>query len=216
MNKRKLVGFYNYTVLLTYTGFCFGIAGIIKALKGDVQTAFIFLMVSGFCDMFDGAVAGIRKKRTAEEKWFGACIDSLSDVVCFGLLPAVILYGFMGEGVVAYVAMFFFALCALIRLAYFDVQEITAQRKNGEKRTHFTGLPVTNAAIILPGIMVVDMFIGVSYKYVYLVSMLLVGAAYVTPFKMKKLYLPWILIPAAIGIGFFVLMIVMGGRLNAA
>ena len=61
-----MVGFYNYTVILTYLGVCSGIAGIGFALGGNTVVAVICLMFSGCCDMFDGLL-GIKGKR--HEKW---------------------------------------------------------------------------------------------------------------------------------------------------
>ena len=207
-----MIGYYNYTVILTYASFVCAIIGIIAALTGNVHLAMILLMVSGFCDMIDGSVARMKKDRTPQEIAFGAHIDSLSDILAFGVLPAIILYGLGLRGIVCYVAMAFFALAALIRLAHFDVQEMFEIKQDANaRRTHFTGLPVTNAAIILPGLMVVDIFLGIEYKYFYLVSMILVGIAFITPFKMKKLYFPALLIPTVIGVAIFVLLIIFGG-----
>ena len=58
-------------------------------------------MFSGFCDMFDGIVARTKKDRTDEEKRFGIQLDSLSDIVCFGVLPFVIGVCSGARGVVA-------------------------------------------------------------------------------------------------------------------
>ena len=86
-----MIGFYNYTVVLTYAGFACGCCGIYYALSGHPGIGIILLLLAGFCDMFDGKVARTRE-RTDAEKQFGIQIDSLSDLVCFGLLPAVIGY----------------------------------------------------------------------------------------------------------------------------
>ena len=85
-----MIGFYDYTVLLTYMGFIFGMSGIILAINGQIFPAIICLMFSGLCDMFDGRVARTKKKRTTEERQFGIQLDSLSDLVCFGVLPSII------------------------------------------------------------------------------------------------------------------------------
>ena len=87
-----MIGVYDYTVLLTYLGFASGVFGIIEAFNGRIFPAIICLMFSGLCDMFDGKVARTKKKRTVEERHFGIQLDSLSDLVCFGVLPAVIGY----------------------------------------------------------------------------------------------------------------------------
>ncbi|BFL48500.1 hypothetical protein C3B58_00300 [Lactonifactor longoviformis] len=87
--REKLNGYYNYTVILTYLGMLFGFTGIVYVTEGQYSLAFICLMIAGVCDMFDGAVAATRQ-RDINEKWYGIQIDSLSDLVCFGILPAFI------------------------------------------------------------------------------------------------------------------------------
>ena len=83
-----MIGFYDYTVLLTYMGFISGMTGIVLAINGQIFPAIICLMFSGLCDMFDGRVARTKKRRTTEERHFGIQLDSLSDLVCFGVLPS--------------------------------------------------------------------------------------------------------------------------------
>ena len=85
-----MLGIYNYTVILTYLGMLSGFAGILFAFEGQLWAALGCLMFSGVCDMFDGKVASTKKERTRSEKRFGIQIDSLSDLVCFGVLPSVI------------------------------------------------------------------------------------------------------------------------------
>ena len=85
-----MIGFYNYTVWLTFIGMLSSVTGIGLAVQGRIVPAVICLMFSGFCDMFDGIVARTKKDRTDEEKRFGIQLDSLSDIVCFGVLPFVI------------------------------------------------------------------------------------------------------------------------------
>ena len=79
-----MIGFYNYTVLLTYVSAVAAVAGIVFAMHGNGFAAILCLMASGICDMFDGLVAKTRE-RTRQEKRFGIWIDSLADVVaaCF-------------------------------------------------------------------------------------------------------------------------------------
>lgn len=130
--KNKLIGVWDYTVLLTYMGFCSGIAGIIFALVNNPHTnekwSFIIplfcLMFCGLCDTFDGVVARTKKGRTKNEKRFGSQIDSLSDMVCFGVLPAVIGFRIGLKQPTWIILLVFYCLMALTRLAWFNVEEI--------------------------------------------------------------------------------------------
>ena len=84
-----MLGVYNYTVILTYLGMLSGFFGILCLFSGHTEGALLCLLGAGVCDVFDGKVASTKKDRTRSEKRFGIQIDSLSDLVCFGVLPAV-------------------------------------------------------------------------------------------------------------------------------
>ena len=81
-----MIGFYDYTVVLTYISLMCSVFGITQAIGGHYRTAIICLALSGLFDMFDGKIARTKKNRTDDEKLFGVQIDSLCDVVCFGNL----------------------------------------------------------------------------------------------------------------------------------
>ena len=87
-----MIGYYNYTVILTYMGLISGLLGIFASIEGHPIFALGTLMFAGFCDMFDGLVARTKKDRTDKEKKFGIQLDSLADFVCYGILPVVIVY----------------------------------------------------------------------------------------------------------------------------
>ena len=88
-----MVGYYNYTVWLTYFSLICGSTGIAMCFVFPERPIFavVCLLLSGFCDLFDGKVARTKKDRTEQEKSFGIQIDSLVDLVSFGVLPACIL-----------------------------------------------------------------------------------------------------------------------------
>ncbi|MBR6917422.1 MAG: CDP-alcohol phosphatidyltransferase family protein [Clostridia bacterium] len=87
-----MIGVYDYTVILTYISLLSAGTGIIVSLSGygHPYVGIFFLLVCGLCDAFDGKVARTKKGRTDVEKKFGIQIDSLSDLVAFGVLPACI------------------------------------------------------------------------------------------------------------------------------
>lgn len=87
-----MIGFYDYTVILTYLSILSGTTGIILCLNGigHPYLGMFFLLFSGLCDTFDGKVARTKKNRTEKMKKFGIQIDSLSDLIAFGVLPACI------------------------------------------------------------------------------------------------------------------------------
>ena len=178
-----MIGFYDYTVLLTYMSFFTSFLGIILAFEDKIFYAILCLMFSGLCDMFDGRVARTKKKRTNDERSFGMQIDSLADLVGFGVLPAVIGYN-LGLNKYFVPLLFFFALAALIRLAYFNMLEINRNSKNPVKE--YTGLPVTSSALIFPFIYMFRSMLGNYFMYLYAGILLLVGCLFISRIKIKK------------------------------
>ena len=114
-----MIGVYDYTVIATYLSLLLGLAGIYSAAQNAPLAAMLYLMLAGLLDAFDGRIARTKANRTDAEKRFGIQIDSLNDLVCFGVLPAAIGWSTGCKNFWFMAAMSFFALCALIRLAYF-------------------------------------------------------------------------------------------------
>lgn len=208
MEKRKLLnGFYNYTVILTYLGFLLGLLGITFALQQNYRMCMIMLMCAGICDMFDGAVASTRE-RSRQEKNFGIQIDSLSDLVCFGILPAIFVYR-MGEGTaVVMICGGLYALCALIRLAYFNVCEEERQQSEDGARKYYTGLPVTAAALTWPLLFILGSYItAIPMTWALPGLALVMAVAFVLGFKLKKPRLAGKLVLVAIGVSLLIVTV---------
>ena len=87
-----MIGVYNYTVIATYLSLLSSVLGIYFGCSGRTFSALLCLMLSGALDAFDGKIASMKKDRTVQEKRFGIQLDSLCDLVCFGVLPCVIGY----------------------------------------------------------------------------------------------------------------------------
>lgn len=181
----KKIGYYDYTVVLTYIGMLLGVTGIFMTMNSEYTRALFCLMGAGVCDMFDGAVASTRK-RTVSEKRFGIQIDSLCDLVSFGVFPAIFVYQISGMKKSAGIISALFILAALIRLAFFNVIEEERQSTAPESKSFFLGVPVTVIAVLLP--LVYSFWPGRSFSDVYrlYLTLIITGAGYLTPVKIKK------------------------------
>ena len=184
--RKKICGYYDYTVILTYIGMFIGFTGIVFIMEGKYTEASICLMISGMCEMFDGTVAST-KQRNRGEKRSGLQIDSLSDLNCFGVLPALFVYSISGKNYMAFFVSGFYVLSALIRLAYFNVVEEERQEIEGGKRTWYLGLPVTAAAIFIPACYVIQSELDCTA--VMQIALIMMAVAFVLPFKIKKPYM---------------------------
>lgn len=180
----EVIGFYDYTVILTYISFISAVAGIFSASAMHLRWAIFFLALSGLCDMFDGKVARTKKNRTEDEKAFGIQIDSLCDLVSFGVLPAVIIYQSAG-GASLYISGFYL-LCAVIRLAWFNVDEEERQSVSSEARQVYYGLPVTTAALILPALAEARRWGAWPLNRLGPGALLAMGVAFLAPIPLKK------------------------------
>lgn len=179
-----MIGFYNYTVILTYLGMLSGFAGIICVFEGNIHAALLCLAAAGICDMFDGKVASTMD-RTSQEKRFGVQIDSLSDLICFGVLPALIVYASI-SGNMRWLPSAIYLLCALIRLAWFNVDEEERQDRESGRRKIYLGLPVTTAAVIFPLLFCIGWKAHWPMRFLATLVLLLTAAAFLTPFRLKK------------------------------
>lgn len=145
-----MIGFYNASVILTYIGLFSSVFGITRVFSGDYSLVFICLLISGVCDMFDGKIARAMKNRTDDEKIFGIQIDSLCDLVCFGVYPAIIGYSYGFNHGLGLISSYMIVQAAVIRLGYFNVTEEERQRICSEPRRKYQGLPVTSVAMFFP------------------------------------------------------------------
>lgn len=216
MKKLPIIGFFGYWVWLTYLSVITSFAGITFALKGQPDAAVVCLIASGICDMFDGTVARTAK-RSDMQKAYGIQIDSLADVMSFGLLPAAIgycLFDLSGNHsifatvlTIGICAMY--VLCGLIRLAYFNVTEEEMQAR-GEKRSHYVGLPITMASLILS----VSYFIiaGLSnVSTIYTGLLVVLAVAFVSKFHIPKVKLKYVVILSFAGLGAILLALYLRG-----
>ena len=180
------IGFYNYTVILTYLGLISSVYGMTEALDGRFTTAIACLVISGICDMLDGKVARTRE-RTDDEKRFGIQIDSLCDLICFGAFPAFLGYGLGLRGFWGTTAMCLYVLAAVIRLGFFNVMEEKRQQETTEARKHYQGLHVTSIAIIFPVVYLLRPSFGQqTYLRILIWVMLLVAFLFVSKIKVYK------------------------------
>ena len=207
-----MIGFYNYTVILTYISLLISSAGICLAASGRPYAALFCLLASGICDMFDGKIARTRKQSTEEEKRFGIQIDSLCDVICFGVLPAAIGVSLVSAShlparLTVWSIAGLYILCALIRLAYFNVTEETRQSTETGRRTHYLGVPVTTSAVVFPMVFAVAELLGslggvfaILAPWLYPAFLVITAVAFILPVRVRKPHGTGLVILSAIGL----------------
>lgn len=206
-----MIGVYDYTVIATYLSLLLGLGGIWHAAQGDTLSAIFCLMLAGLLDAFDGRIARTKKNRTETEKRFGIQIDSLNDLVCFGVLPAMIGWSFGCTATAFFATMAFFVLCALIRLAYFNVMEEERQSQTAELRSYYLGVPVTAAAFVMPFFYLLSSYLSLPYAAVYGAGAFLLGVLFIAPLHVRKAHLGGIILMAAFGLAELVMLLLVMG-----
>ena len=203
-----MIGYYNYTVIATYLGLFAAVYGIANVVKGELFLGIVCVIFAGLFDMFDGKIARTRKS-TENERAFGIQLDSLTDLVAFGVLPAAIGYALSGLAGWFIAPMFFYVLTALIRLAYFNVTEYNRQQETTDVRHFYEGLPVTTAALIFPLVWCFKPLFAFdsSFSLFYTVVMVITAVLFITPFKLKKANIKGLLLFMAVGAVLFGILV---------
>ncbi len=134
-------GIYLLPNLLTTAALFAGFYAVVAAMRGLFDTAAIAIFVAMIADGLDGRVARLTNTQSA----FGAQYDSLSDLVAFGVAPALVLYSWSlsSLGKLGWVAAFIYVAATALRLARFNVQVSDKQ--------NFQGIPSTLAAGFVAG-----------------------------------------------------------------
>lgn len=134
-------GVYLLPTSLTLCSMFFGFYSILASLKGNYVHAAWAIMFATIFDGLDGWVARLTHTTTK----FGIELDSLSDLVAFGVAPAVMLYkwGLFLFGRIGWAAAFLFMVCGALRLARYNIQMGSTESKA------FTGMPIPGAAAVV-------------------------------------------------------------------
>ncbi|MEM9101950.1 MAG: CDP-diacylglycerol--serine O-phosphatidyltransferase [Pseudomonadota bacterium] len=137
-------GIYLLPNLLTTASIFAGFYAIVASMKGHFELAAVAVFVAMIMDGLDGRVARLTNTQSA----FGAEFDSLSDMVSFGIAPALIAYNWAlhDMGNFGWLAAFVYTICAALRLARFNTQVESADKR------YFQGLASPSAAANIAGL----------------------------------------------------------------
>ncbi len=167
------------------TLFCalLGFVSIIMTFSGQPDAALVLILAAVIADAADGAVA-----RYSGCGVLGANLDSLADVISFGVAPAVAALMFLKDlGALAWVSAGFFLVCGILRLARFNV----TGKKDG-----FEGIPITSGGFIAALFLLVRDLVT-NAGYVFVIFLFIVSLLMVSTISYPKLKSPVILAPMA-------------------
>ena len=175
--KKIFLGVYHPSVLLTYLGLSISLYGIF--FSKSLAFSLILLILAGLCDTFDGMVANALQRNNLE-KAFGVQIDSLSDLISFGVFPVQIYLQYFAKfGVVSFLLSVLYLLSVVTRLAYFNAS-------GGEKKDYFIGLAVTYASFFIPLYGLFSIYFSIEEIFPGEFLYALLAFFFVLNFRMKK------------------------------
>lgn len=228
-----MIGVFDYTVILTYVSAVSASLGILVSLcgEGHPYIGVFFLLFCGFCDAFDGKVARKKQNRTDYEKQFGVQIDSLSDILAFGVLPVCIgtamirispIFNEFMSGVnktgrewinmaTLYLIMLSYIIEGVIRLAHYNIT-VGQEQKTQNNKIFFEGLPITSAAIIFPSLLLLQYITAMDITIAYFMVMLCTGTLFVSEIKIPKPGRTGLLIMIGIGTVEFIFLLIQLAR----
>ncbi|MFS0780831.1 CDP-diacylglycerol--serine O-phosphatidyltransferase [Bacillus sp. 1P06AnD] len=159
--------------LMTLTNMSLGGFAILSGVNGNLEMSLLFIFIAALADRFDGALA---RKFNCESE-LGKQLDSMSDIISFGVAPAVLIYQsvLVHFGAPGMFFTVFYIGCGAFRLAKFNITE-----SNG----YFTGLPITAA-----GCLATLSYLGIHAfpPVFYIFLMCLLALSMISPFKLKKI-----------------------------
>jgi len=131
--------------MVTIAGLCCGLSAIRFAMLGHWDLSVEFILAAALIDGMDGRIA----RMLGATSLFGAQLDSLSDFVCFGVSPALVLYMWQLNEIkgIGWAVVLFFSVCTALRLARFNTTLYDETREDWEKQ-FFTGVPAPAGGII--------------------------------------------------------------------
>jgi CDP-diacylglycerol---serine O-phosphatidyltransferase len=189
--------------LLTVGNIYCGYVSIMRAMMGEYESAALFILVAALLDALDGRVARL----TGTSSEFGLQLDSIADVISFGVAPALLSFAWSLSfyGRVGWAVSFLFVICGAMRLARFNLQKTVHDRR------WFVGMPIPAAACIIATIVFAHpeppadagepLLGGMLLALVMLVSLLMVSRVRYRSFKdldlRSRLSYKYLLIPAA-------------------
>ena len=152
--KKLRRGIYLLPNLFTTAALFAGFYAIVAAMADRFEAAAVAIFVAMVLDGIDGRIARLTNTQSA----FGAEYDSLSDMVSFGIGPALVVYqwALVGTGKLGWLAAFFYAAATALRLARFNTQVETADK------SYFQGLPCPLAAAVVAGLVWFSTDYGIS------------------------------------------------------
>jgi CDP-diacylglycerol--serine O-phosphatidyltransferase len=192
--------------MITILALCLGITSVRYAMDDKFITAATLIIIAAIMDSIDGRMARLLNCSSN----FGAQLDSLADIVSFGVAPCLLMYMWSLHNIsykgVGWTVVLFYTACSALRLARFNTQQEDGVSEID--KYFFTGMPIPAAAVmsLMPMLITFDLTTWVMPSWGVCIYMVLIGffmVSTIPTFSLKKIainrvYVPWLLLLAGL------------------
>ncbi len=190
MNNNKQAGVFSFIKDLPNICSLFGllsaVIGMYFAIQGNFQAAIIAVLWAVLFDWFDGIIARKLKGRTQVQGEFGAQLDSMIDIVSFGILPAIILLSYGNYNIWFLPGAFIIIASSAIRLTYFNVYGLIDCKT-------YKGFPLDNNVLILAFVFLFEgLFAQTTFSIIIYTLMMLLAILNLSSIPIPKFGGKWV------------------------
>lgn len=190
MNEDKQLSVFRFIKdlpnICSLLGLMSAVTGIYFAILGNFPAAIIGVLWAVLFDWYDGIIARKIKGRTKVQGEFGAQLDSMIDIVSFGILPAIILLSYGNYNIWFLPGAFVIIAASAVRLTYFNVYGLIDSKT-------YKGFPLDNNVLILALVFVFESFFSPStFSVIIYALMMILSALNLSSIPTPKLGGKWI------------------------
>ena len=175
MNKNKQISVLSFIKdlpnICSFLGLMSAVVGIYFAIQGNFQAAIISILWAVLFDWFDGIIARKMKNRTKEQGEFGIQLDSMIDIVSFGIFPAMLLLSYGNFNIWFLPGAFIIIATSTIRLSYFNIYGLVDHKI-------YKGLALDNNVLILAFVFLFESFLLPSTFAIVIYILLIILSAF--------------------------------------
>ena len=150
-----------------------GILSITMSMEGNFKLSALLLFMAVIFDVLDGKIAGLMHQKNL----FGKQIDSMSDLVSFGVAPMLLFYSLKNPGILVSILLLFFIICGMLRLARYNISETPG----------FEGVPITVNGVLFPVLFLIYSNYPESLNF-WPVIILIQGLLMVSTVKVSRIF----------------------------
>ena len=170
MNILKLLKFAD---IFTVANLSCGILSMTMSMEGNSRLSALLLFIAVIFDVLDGKIAGLMHQKNL----FGKQIDSMSDLVSFGIAPMFLFYSLKTPGIGVSILLLFFIVCGMLRLARYNISEASG----------FEGVPITVNGLLFPFLYLIYSNFPVSLNF-WPVIILIQGLLMISTLKVSRIF----------------------------